>query len=155
MGNNRLIQHFKANSLCPLGYLRVIGSIQPIYATLGQDIILPCHLQPSLNAEWLTIEWSKPDLQPNLSDPSSHIEYVHVYRGQREVQDMMIRSYIRRTKLFKDELKHGNISLKISNVTVEDGGRYKCYIPKLDSQDIVQLIVGECFTFTDMTCPCF
>lgn len=126
----------------------MIGSIQPVYATLGQDVVLPCHLQPSLNAEWLTIEWSKPDLQPDLSDPLSHIEYVHVYRGQREVRDMMIRSYIRRTKLFKDELKRGNISLQITNVTVEDEGRYKCYIPKLDSREkesVVQLIVGACF----------
>lgn len=126
----------------------MIGSLRPIVAALGDDVILPCHLEPSLNVEGLTIEWSKPDLQPDPSDHLRRVEYVLVYRDRNEVPDMKIQSYVRRTTLFKEELKHGNISLKIMNVTLEDEGRYKCYIPKLNSQvkdSIVCLVVGECF----------
>lgn len=124
----------------------MIGSRQPIVTTLGDDVVLPCHLEPSINAEGLTVEWSRPELMPDPSDRLSRVEYVMVYRDRHEVLDMKIQSYLRRTALFEEELKHGNISLKIVNVTLADEGRYRCYIPKLDSRRkdwIVQLIVGE------------
>lgn len=125
---------------------RVIGSLTPIVAAPGDDVILPCHLEPSVNVEALTLEWSKPDLKPDPSDRLSRVEYVHLYRDRREVPDMKIQSYVKRTALFTDGLKHGNISLKIMNVSLEDGGRYKCFIPKLKSpfkDSVVQLVVGE------------
>lgn len=136
------------NFLCPPGQPCVIGSILPIFAAPGDDIILPCHLEPPLNVEGQTIEWSRPDLQPDPSDRLSHVEYVHVYRHRHEVRDIKIQSYVGRTLLFEKELKHGNISLMITNVTVEDEGKYKCYIPKLKSQvkeAFVRLFVGECW----------
>ncbi|XP_073331114.1 myelin-oligodendrocyte glycoprotein-like isoform X2 [Pagrus major] len=129
------------------GPLRVIGSPEPIFAALGDDVILPCHLEPLFNVEGLTVEWSKPDLKPDPSDPLSRVDYVHLYRDRREDLDMKIQSYEMRTQLFTDKLKYGNVSLKIMNVTLEDGGRYRCYIPKLKSnfkeykESIVMLIV--------------
>ncbi|KAM6894472.1 myelin-oligodendrocyte glycoprotein-like [Lycodopsis pacificus] len=124
---------------------QVIGSRQPIVAVLGDDVILPCHLEPKFNVEGLTVEWSLPDLKPDPADPLSRVEYVHLYRHRHEIPDMKIRSYVRRTALFTDELKDGNISLKISNVTLADQGRYRCFIPKLNSpvdQSVVQLVVA-------------
>lgn len=59
---------------------------------------------------------------------------------------MKIQSYEMRTELFTDKLKYGNVSLKIMNVTLEDRGRYRCYIPKLKSdikESVVELFVGE------------
>ncbi|KAG8005916.1 Butyrophilin subfamily 3 member A2 [Nibea albiflora] len=128
-----------------VGQPQVIGSLTPIVAAPGDDVILPCHLEPSTNVEALTVEWSKPDLKPDPSDRLSRVEYVHLYRDRREVPDMKIQSYVERTALFPDRLKHGNISLKILNVTLEDEGRYKCFIPRLNSpfkDSIVQLVVG-------------
>ncbi|XP_074480454.1 uncharacterized protein LOC141761108 [Sebastes fasciatus] len=122
----------------------VIGSPQPITAAVGDDVILPCHLEPKFNVQGLTVEWSKPDLKPDPSDRLSRVEYVHLYRDRREVADMKIRSYFRRTALFTDDLRDGNISLKITNVTLADEGRYRCFIPKLKSHvkdSIVQLVV--------------
>ncbi|XP_026225554.1 myelin-oligodendrocyte glycoprotein-like [Anabas testudineus] len=123
---------------------QVIGSLQPITSAPGDDVILPCHLEPQFNVEGLTVEWSKPDLKPDPSDRLSRVEYVHLYRDRREVTDMKLPSYVSRTSLFTDDLKHGNISLKISNVTLADTGRYRCFIPKLRSrvkQAIVELVV--------------
>ncbi len=128
------------------GQFRVIGSLQPIVAAPGDDVILPCHVKPAINVVGLTVEWSKPDLQPDPNDRLSRVEYVHLYRDTREVPDMKLSSYVRRTALFTDGLRQGNISLKIINVTLADEGRYKCFLPKLKSQNqfsIVRLIVGE------------
>ncbi|TDG99437.1 hypothetical protein EPR50_G00194320 [Perca flavescens] len=54
---------------------------------------------------------------------------------------MKIPSYARRTALFTDSLKEGNISLRIANVTLADTGRYRCYVPKLGCHSIVKLVV--------------
>uniref|UniRef100_A0AAZ1X1L0 Ig-like domain-containing protein n=1 Tax=Oreochromis aureus TaxID=47969 RepID=A0AAZ1X1L0_OREAU len=113
------------------GEVLVIGSDLPIVAAPGDDVILPCHLAPTFDVQGLTVEWSKPDLKPDPSDRLSRVEYVHLYRDRKEVPDMKMASYFRRTELFMDAMKHGNISLKILNVSEEDNGRYRCFIPKL------------------------
>uniref|UniRef100_A0A3P9AUL0 Ig-like domain-containing protein n=1 Tax=Maylandia zebra TaxID=106582 RepID=A0A3P9AUL0_9CICH len=115
------------------GEVLVIGSNLPIIAAPGDDVILPCHLEPTFDVQGLTVEWSKPNLKPDLSD-----EYMA--------------SYFRRTELFMDDMKHGNISLKILNVSEEDNGRYRCFIPKLQSRvkaAVVELVVGEKICFGD------
>uniref|UniRef100_A0A3P8Q203 Ig-like domain-containing protein n=1 Tax=Astatotilapia calliptera TaxID=8154 RepID=A0A3P8Q203_ASTCA len=131
----------------------VIGSNLPIIAAPGDDVILPCHLAPTFDVQGLTVEWSKPDLKPDPSDRLSRVEYVHLYRDRKEVPDMKMASYFRRTELFMDDMKHGNISLKILNVSEEDNGRYRCFIPKLQSRvkaAVVELVVGEKICFGDV-----
>ncbi|XP_008299724.1 myelin-oligodendrocyte glycoprotein-like [Stegastes partitus] len=126
------------------GQLQVVGPAQPITAVLGDDIILPCCLEPAADVQDKTILWSDPDLKLDPLNPQRGVEYVHLYRNRKEVPDMQITSYFGRTTLFEDELKRGNISLKITNVTMEDQGRYRCFIPKLKSRAnaaIVQLVV--------------
>nr|XP_014269419.2 myelin-oligodendrocyte glycoprotein [Maylandia zebra] len=126
------------------GEVLVIGSNLPIVAAPGDDVILPCHLEPTFDVQGLTVEWSKPDLKPDPSDRLSRVEYVHLYRDRKEVPDMKMASYFRRTELFMDDMKHGNISLKILNVSEEDNGRYRCFIPKLQSRvkaAVVELVV--------------
>lgn len=117
----------------------MVGSLQPIVATSGDDVVLPCHLEPSQNAEEALVEWSRHD--------ANRVQYVHVYRDHGEVTDMKTASYLRRTALFTEELKHGNISLKIMDVTPADEGNYRCFIPTLRSpvkDSTVRLIVREC-----------
>ncbi|XP_044038868.1 myelin-oligodendrocyte glycoprotein-like [Siniperca chuatsi] len=126
------------------GQPQVIGSLQPVVAAPGDDVVLPCHVEPQINVAGLTVEWSRPDLQPDPSDRLSRVEYVHVYRNTREILDMKLSSYVRRTALFTDGLRQGNISLKITNVTLADEGNYKCFIPKLKSRmqySIVYLVI--------------
>ncbi|XP_042372297.1 myelin-oligodendrocyte glycoprotein-like [Plectropomus leopardus] len=123
---------------------QVIGSPEAVVAVVGDDVILPCHVEPKFNVQGLTVEWSKPDLKPDPLDRLSRVEYVHLYRDRQEVPDMKIWSYIRRTELFTDQLRDGNISLKIRNVTLADEGRYRCFIPKLKSRvkaSIIRLVV--------------
>uniref|UniRef100_A0A3P9ARL8 Ig-like domain-containing protein n=1 Tax=Maylandia zebra TaxID=106582 RepID=A0A3P9ARL8_9CICH len=136
------------------GEVLVIGSNLPIIAAPGDDVILPCHLEPMFDVQGMTVEWSKPDLKPNPSDRLSRVEYVHLYRDRQEVPDMKMASYFRRTELFMDDMKHGNISLKILNVSEEDNGRYRCFIPKLRSRlkaAVVELVVDPNFAKTSTT----
>ncbi|XP_030609986.1 myelin-oligodendrocyte glycoprotein-like [Archocentrus centrarchus] len=136
------------------GQFHVVGPLQPITAAPGDDVILPCHVEPKFNVAELTVEWSKPDLRPDPNDRLSRVEYVHLYRDAREVPDMKLPSYIGRTELFTDGLREGNISLRITNVTLEDEGRYRCFIPKLKSQtksSVVRLIVDPSSAQTGTT----
>ncbi|XP_028261523.1 butyrophilin-like protein 2 isoform X2 [Parambassis ranga] len=126
------------------GQYRVIGSPKTVTAAPGDDVILTCRVDPELNLAERTVEWLKPDLPPDPRDRLRGEEYVHQYRDAGEVLDLQMEAYRGRTMLFKDELKHGNISLKIFNVSEEDGGRYRCYIPKLKGwtqSSIVSLII--------------
>ncbi|TDG99530.1 hypothetical protein EPR50_G00194710 [Perca flavescens] len=126
------------------GEFHVVSPLQPIVAAPGDDVILPFHVEPLVTVAGLTVEWSRPDRQPDPKDRLSRVEYVHLYRDTREVPDMKIPSYVGRTELFTEGLRHGNISLKIMNVTLADKGRFRCFIPKLNSQiqsSVVQLFV--------------
>ncbi|XP_028298211.1 uncharacterized protein LOC114460534 [Gouania willdenowi] len=113
----------------------VIGSPAPIFCSPGADVVLPCHLDPELDVRDLTVEWSR-------TDRSTWPQYVHIYRNRREV------STISRTRLFVEQLGHGNISLKVLNVSAEDGGAYRCFIPKLRSRtrNSTVRLVGHSFT---------
>uniref|UniRef100_A0A3Q3LQA6 Ig-like domain-containing protein n=1 Tax=Mastacembelus armatus TaxID=205130 RepID=A0A3Q3LQA6_9TELE len=121
------------------GEIQVIGPAQPIIAAPGDDIVLPCHVEPQINVEGQPVEWLKPDLQ------LSRFRYVYLYRDRREVRAVQIPSYVRRTALFTNELRRGNVSLRILNVTLADEGRYRCFLPTLAGHrkdSVVQLVVG-------------
>ncbi|XP_034757132.1 butyrophilin subfamily 3 member A2-like isoform X1 [Etheostoma cragini] len=113
------------------GESQLIGS--SVVATLGNDVVLPCHLEPAKDAADLALEWTRPDLNPR---------FVHVWRSGQELVFKKHKSFEGRTSLFVDELMFGNISLKLSKVKPADRGTYQCFIPALDRQSFVQLHVG-------------
>ncbi|XP_008433345.1 CD276 antigen-like isoform X2 [Poecilia reticulata] len=108
----------------------------------GDDVILQCLVEPQLDMVDMTVEWSRPDAKHRPKG----MEYVHLYRDNNEVLDMKSSSYYGRTALFADGLRHGNISLIVTNVTTADDGEYKCFIPKLHGNtksSVVRLIVDQ------------
>lgn len=125
----------------------MIGSSQAIVAAVGDDVILPCYVEPPFNVEELMVDWWRPDIPPDPTDHLSQYKYVHHYYEKRNVEDMKMSSYAGRTSLFEDELKNGNASLKITNVKLSDQGRYRCVVPQLGSSTVVKLIVGKCHFF--------
>uniref|UniRef100_A0AAZ1XIG1 Ig-like domain-containing protein n=1 Tax=Oreochromis aureus TaxID=47969 RepID=A0AAZ1XIG1_OREAU len=115
------------------GQSEVIGPLQPVVALIGHDILLPCNLDPVMDATEMTVEWARPDLDPR---------FVLVWRDSVDMESKKHPSYTSRTSLFKNELKNGNISLKISKVKLSDEGTYRCFVPELDRYTTVQLVVG-------------
>ncbi|XP_044039896.1 selection and upkeep of intraepithelial T-cells protein 5-like isoform X3 [Siniperca chuatsi] len=116
------------------GQYEVIGPPQPIVAGVGDDIILPCHLKPAVDVTSEILEWKRSDLNPI---------FVHVRRAGQDLEKIRNPSYKGRTSLFTDELKHGNISLKLSKVQLSDKGTYECYMPVHDKQSSVELVVAS------------
>uniref|UniRef100_A0A3Q2X3Z9 Ig-like domain-containing protein n=1 Tax=Haplochromis burtoni TaxID=8153 RepID=A0A3Q2X3Z9_HAPBU len=116
-----------------LGQSEVIGPPQTVVALIGDDIILPCNLDPVMDALDMAVEWARPDLNPR---------FVLVWRDSVELESKKHPSYTNRTSLFTDELKNGNISLKISKVKLSDKGTYRCFVPELKRQTTVKLVVG-------------
>ncbi|XP_039457446.1 butyrophilin subfamily 3 member A2-like isoform X1 [Oreochromis aureus] len=64
---------------------RLIGPNQPIIATAGEDITLPCHLVPGVNVAAVTLEWTKPDMDPR---------FVFLWRAVKPADEGRYRCYI-------------------------------------------------------------
>ncbi|XP_030610040.1 butyrophilin-like protein 2 [Archocentrus centrarchus] len=119
---------------CCEGQSHMIGPTQPVVAMIGDDIILPCHLEPAVDAVKLTVEWSKQDLTPR---------FVYVRRVGVELLTEQNSLYTKRTSLSVSKLQCGDISLKLSTVKLSDAGTYKCLVPKFGAESAVQLAVGS------------
>lgn len=112
----------------------VIGSLEPIKVVVGGDVILPCHVKPPFYVTNLTVEW-------RLNETK-----VLVYRSRGYDPFSQDQRFKDRTSLFLDEMAHGNVSLKLTNVTQNDAGNYTCIVPNLQGQfkkGNVTLIVAE------------
>nr|XP_029510484.1 butyrophilin subfamily 1 member A1-like isoform X2 [Oncorhynchus nerka] len=101
----------------------VLNPTRDIAAVAGDDIILPCYIKPNISAEDMSVEW----FRFNLPDTQSNIR-VHLYQDGRDKYHDQISSYRGRTSLFKEELKKGNTSLKLTRVQGTDDGFYKCLV---------------------------
>lgn len=112
----------------------MIGPSQPISATIGDDVVLPCHLKPAMDVTAETLEWTRPDLNPR---------FVHVLRAGQDLVNIRNPSYVGRTSLFINKLKKGNVSLKLSKVKLSDEGTYECYIATLDKKSLIKFVVGK------------
>ncbi|XP_065326269.1 butyrophilin-like protein 10 [Pelmatolapia mariae] len=112
---------------------QVVGPHQPVVALVDDDVILPCHVEPAEDVTAEILEWTRSDLDPR---------FVHVWRSGQDVVNARNPSYRGRTSLFINELKRGNISLKLSRVKLSDKGTYECQIPLMGKKSVVELVVG-------------
>ncbi|XP_038588159.1 butyrophilin subfamily 1 member A1-like isoform X1 [Micropterus salmoides] len=117
----------------PGDHLQVIGPSQPIVAIVGEDIILPCHLEPAMNASNMRLEWARPDLSPG---------FVYVRTNGQEYVVHKHPTYRGRTSVSIDRLQLGDISLKLSNARVSDEGTYRCLAPILGRAAFIKLVIG-------------
>uniref|UniRef100_A0A3B5RDY3 Ig-like domain-containing protein n=1 Tax=Xiphophorus maculatus TaxID=8083 RepID=A0A3B5RDY3_XIPMA len=104
------------------GQEKVVGGHDLIHAKVGDDVILPCHLEPPFDVNSLTIEWR---FQGQI---------IHLHHSGAKDDKTSDPKYQGRTSMFHDEFKKGNISLRLIKVTKEDEGNYTCFVPKLQSQ---------------------
>ncbi|XP_049326033.1 uncharacterized protein LOC111193460 isoform X2 [Astyanax mexicanus] len=98
---------------------KVVGPAAPLVAVAGEDLVLPCSLQPSFSSEGMRVEWYRLHQTDTL---------VHLYEDYKDRNGDQMESYRGRTALFKEELKKGNASLKLSALQPSDDGAYKCLI---------------------------
>uniref|UniRef100_A0A8C4H1C8 Ig-like domain-containing protein n=1 Tax=Dicentrarchus labrax TaxID=13489 RepID=A0A8C4H1C8_DICLA len=126
-----LIPH---SAVCVAEQSELICSHQPIVALAGDDVILPCYLDPPISASSETVEWTRPGLDP---------KYIHFHQDGQPVYHSQNPSYYLRTRLFEAELQNGNVSMKIFRVKISDAGKYFCFLESMLKEASIQLTVGK------------
>uniref|UniRef100_A0A8B9E8Z6 Butyrophilin subfamily 1 member A1-like n=1 Tax=Anser cygnoides TaxID=8845 RepID=A0A8B9E8Z6_ANSCY len=120
---------------CP-AQLRVEGPGQPLTATVGQDVVLPCHLSPRKDARTLDVRWIRDDIS----------ETVHHYRNGEDLYGEQMWAYAGRTELSRDGLSAGSLDLRITALRPSDDGQYVCTVK--DADDYGETIVDLDVTAT-------
>uniref|UniRef100_A0A3B4GSP4 Ig-like domain-containing protein n=1 Tax=Pundamilia nyererei TaxID=303518 RepID=A0A3B4GSP4_9CICH len=88
-----------------------------ITAESGTSVTLPCH---SPNNRILLLEWSRPDLPKE--------EYVLLFRDQQFNPANQHPSFKNRVDLQDRQMKDGDVSLILKDVTINDTGTYECRV---------------------------
>uniref|UniRef100_A0A6I8PES9 Ig-like domain-containing protein n=1 Tax=Ornithorhynchus anatinus TaxID=9258 RepID=A0A6I8PES9_ORNAN len=121
----------------------VIGSTKPILALVGEDAELPCHLEPKVNAEFMEVRWSR----------SSTLKIVHLYKKGEDQFGEQMEEYRGRTTLLRDAIAVGSVALKIHNISISDGGEYRCCFRESSFSDDVDLILQVAASFFPRASP--
>uniref|UniRef100_A0A8B9UG91 Uncharacterized protein n=1 Tax=Anas zonorhyncha TaxID=75864 RepID=A0A8B9UG91_9AVES len=118
----------------PKSQLRVEGPGHPVTATVGQDVVLPCHLSPQRDARTLEVRWIRKEFS----------ETVHHYRNGEDLYWEQMGSYAGRTELARDGLSAGSLDLRIMGLRPSDDGQYICTVGDADAyaETIVDLEVS-------------
>ncbi|MEQ2286744.1 hypothetical protein AMECASPLE_005514 [Ameca splendens] len=88
-----------------------------IAAEPGQNITLPCGAPD--NKAIIVVEWSRTDLES---------EYVLRYRDEQFDPENQHLSFRNRVDLQDRQMKDGDVSLVLKNVTMDDRGTYECRV---------------------------
>ncbi|XP_026019064.1 butyrophilin subfamily 1 member A1-like [Astatotilapia calliptera] len=84
-------------------------------ATAGQNVTLTCQAPNN----YIGVEWSRTDLKD---------EYVLLYRNGHFDPDHQHPSFKNRVDLQDRQMKDGDVSLILNNVTISDNGTYECRV---------------------------
>ncbi|XP_023821762.1 myelin-oligodendrocyte glycoprotein-like [Oryzias latipes] len=104
---------------------------EPIIAAPGDDVILQILLDSQEDLQEQIVEWIKLDMKL----------FVFLYWRRKIITEHMSESFIPRVSLDQDGLKRGDVTLKIRNVSLQDEGKYSCFIPGKNFRETVQLVV--------------
>ncbi|NXM75192.1 VTCN1 inhibitor, partial [Serilophus lunatus] len=86
------------------------------HAFVGETVVLPCITSPPGE-----LIFSKSLLYWQING-----KIVHFFKKGEDSLDNQEKQFDGRTSLFLDQMKHGNLSLKITNVQLEDDAEYTC-----------------------------
>ncbi|CAI5660653.1 cell surface A33 antigen [Oreochromis niloticus] len=87
-----------------------------ITAESGQNVTLPCRAS---NNNFIILEWSRADLGT---------QHVVVYRDGQFSPENQHQSFKNRVDLQDRQMKDGDVSLILKNVTTADNGTYECRV---------------------------
>lgn len=102
----------------------------PVIVKEGDYAILPCSLGTNENIEFVRFEWTKDGTEKEVYICDTGVDRSPALPG--------------RVSHFRDGLQHGNASIRIYNVQLEDGGIYTCNFPNRRKTFRIELVVGEC-----------
>ncbi|GLD61959.1 coxsackievirus and adenovirus receptor homolog [Lates japonicus] len=91
--------------------------VQNIRADPGQTVTLPCRAPRDTNI--IVVEWTRPDLRT---------DYVLLNRDERPDPENQHSSFQNRVELVDRQMKDGDVSLILKDVTSNDTGTYECRV---------------------------
>ncbi|KAK2851954.1 hypothetical protein Q5P01_008230 [Channa striata] len=98
----------------------------------GQDVLLPCVYRGDPLPETLSVYWR---------DKGDNI--VLDIRRQHPYEESQSQEFRGRVESVPDLYKKGDFSIVLKKVQLMDSGTYRCYIPQVDFQQTVLLIVAD------------
>uniref|UniRef100_A0A3Q4HY83 Ig-like domain-containing protein n=1 Tax=Neolamprologus brichardi TaxID=32507 RepID=A0A3Q4HY83_NEOBR len=126
-------------NICTLTSLLCIVSLsgqKNFTAESGQNVTLTCQARKNIQ----TVKWSRADLGD---------EYVFLYRDGRETLVHQHPSFKDRVDLKDKQMKDGDVSLILKNVTINDTGTYECRVVETGTSGLKPIsiiylsVVGE------------
>ncbi|XP_056609810.1 uncharacterized protein LOC130426864 isoform X2 [Triplophysa dalaica] len=110
--------HFLSALLMIADGFTVKGPSGPLVVPLGGSVLLPCSVDSLLSLKDLEVEWKRSDSQT----------LIHLYQDGDIRPEVQHEDYHDRAHFFTDDIKQGNFSLLLKNVTAEDEGKYTCTV---------------------------
>ncbi|KAG7454751.1 hypothetical protein MATL_G00263050 [Megalops atlanticus] len=103
------------------GHFSVSVPSEPISVWLGDAVVLPCTVTPSMDARDLELRWYRPQ--------KFNMPLLHYKEHQLQTSSLDPR-YRDRVSLEHgtEALARGNLSLRLRNITAADPGEYVCYV---------------------------
>ncbi|CAI5660662.1 unnamed protein product [Oreochromis niloticus] len=89
-----------------------------IKAEPGQNVTLPCRT-PHISVPIRTVEWFRLDLQEG---------HVLMYQDEQFISLNQLPSFVNRVDLQDRQMKDGDVSLTLRDVTSDDTGTFQCYV---------------------------
>ncbi|XP_063319120.1 myelin protein zero-like protein 2 [Pelmatolapia mariae] len=104
------------STLLIVRFVVFVSADQSITAESGQNVTLTCRAP---NNNFIVVEWSRADLGD---------EYVLLYRDGQFVPEGQHPSFKNRVDLQDRQMKDGDVSLILKDVTTNDNGTYECRV---------------------------
>uniref|UniRef100_UPI00063C1423 butyrophilin subfamily 1 member A1-like n=1 Tax=Odobenus rosmarus divergens TaxID=9708 RepID=UPI00063C1423 len=99
------------------GQFHVIGPRAPVIALAGEEAVLPCQLNPSMDAQNMEVRWYR-------TDPFG---LVHRYGTSWNKMEEQRPEYQGRTEFLKENITKGHVALRIHRIQPSDGGECVCF----------------------------
>ncbi|NXO32413.1 VTCN1 inhibitor, partial [Cisticola juncidis] len=94
------------------------------HAFVGETVVLPCTTTPPVTLSQSMLYWQ-----------IGTKRLVHFFKDGQDALENQDQKFQGRTSLFLDQMNHGNLSLKISSVQLQDSAEYSCIYRQIENHE--------------------